>query len=102
MVVRTSVERGEEIHACRWARGGPLAQGILDFAALRPCVDAQDLNPALIIQLAYPVDRVVVINWAAAAGRHREWFGPDNIHPDAVGRRAYTGLIDSAVDQHGL
>lgn len=52
--------------------------------------------------LAYPVERVVVINWAATAGSHREWFGPDNVHPDAVGRTAYTDLITAAVDQRGL
>jgi hypothetical protein len=51
---------------------------------------------------AYPVNRVIIINWAAAAGQHRDWFGPDDIHPDAAGRTAYTDLIASALDHRGL
>jgi hypothetical protein len=50
---------------------------------------------------AYPTGRVIVINWAAASNPHREWFGPDNIHPDAAGRTAYTALIDATLDQRG-
>jgi hypothetical protein len=51
---------------------------------------------------SYPAARVVVINWAKAAAAHREWFGPDNVHPNAAGRKVYTQLIVDAVTRFGL
>ena len=66
----------------------------------RPWMRGNNLHLAT-CAAAYPISRVVVINWAAASNPHREWFGPDNIHPDAAGRMAYTALIDATVDQRG-
>jgi hypothetical protein len=51
---------------------------------------------------AFAPNRVVVVDWAGTANGHREWFGADNVHPDAVGRTAYVRLIDDAVTTQGL
>jgi hypothetical protein len=51
---------------------------------------------------AFAANRVVVVDWAGTANGHREWFGADNVHPDAVGRTAYVRLIDDAVTTQGL
>lgn len=51
---------------------------------------------------AYPDLRVVVINWAAVASKHPEWFGPDNVHPNGQGRTAYTALITTVVTRYAL
>jgi hypothetical protein len=51
---------------------------------------------------AFPRGRVVVIDWNRAAARHADWFGPDHIHPNSVGRRAYTGLITRSLRIQGL
>jgi hypothetical protein len=45
---------------------------------------------------------VVIIDWAGLVARHPAWLGPDHIHPNTVGHRAYTALIVSAVSRYGI
>lgn len=43
-------------------------------------------------------DRVIVLDWAAASGRHRGWLAPDGVHLGGPsGERAFTRLLAQVV-----
>jgi hypothetical protein len=46
--------------------------------------------------------RVRIVDWYAHSAGHPEWFVGDRVHLSASGRRAFSRLIDAAVDKHGL
>lgn len=92
------------VHDCRAvvdAAGPDRRVFLVNVRVPRPWMHSNNVHLAT-CAAAYPVSRVIVIDWAAASNPRREWFGPDNIHPDAAGRAAYTALIDATVDQRGF
>jgi hypothetical protein len=44
---------------------------------------------------AYP--NVVIVDWNAAASKNPSWFGPDGIHVNSTGAKAYASLVAAAV-----
>ena len=61
----------------------------------------EDSNNAVIEQCAddFAADRVHVIDWNAAASRHRGWFYSDGIHLKPSGGDAFARLLDDSVDK---
>jgi len=45
---------------------------------------------------------VVLIDWATAAAHHPGWLGRDRIHPNTLGHKEYTALIESTVTRYQL
>jgi hypothetical protein len=45
---------------------------------------------------------VVIVDWASAAAHHPAWLGHDRIHPNTLGHKAYTALIESAVSRYRI
>jgi hypothetical protein len=39
-----------------------------------------------------------VARWSVFAARHRDWFRPDGIHPNARGQRGFAKYLDGRVD----
>ena len=49
---------------------------------------------------AYPVGRVVLVDWNGPASRHPAWFYSDGIHLNGPGRTAYAAVISAALATH--
>ena len=45
---------------------------------------------------------VILVDWATAAAHHPAWLGHDRIHPNTLGHKAYTALIESAVRRYQI
>jgi len=45
---------------------------------------------------------VILVDWATAAAHHPGWLGHDRIHPNTLGHKAYTALIESAVRRYQI
>ncbi len=50
----------------------------------------------------FPVNHVIVVDWARASANRPAWFGADRIHPNSTGRKAYTSLIATVVARYAL
>ena len=46
--------------------------------------------------------QVVVVDWAAVAASHPNWFGPDRVHPNPTGRARYNALILEALREYAV
>ena len=55
-----------------------------------------DVN-SLISQVAGEYSNVTVLDWAATAPEHPEWFYDDGIHLNAEGQVGYAGFIQSSI-----
>lgn len=42
---------------------------------------------------------LVIVDWNAAANKNPAWFGPDGIHVNAAGAKAYASLVAQALAQ---
>ena len=51
----------------------------------------------MIRDIAAAHENVRVVDWAAAAPGHEDWFYVDGIHPEPPGQRAYAELIADAL-----
>ena len=50
---------------------------------------------------SFKASRVRIIDWYGASAGHPSWFAADNIHLSTKGRKAFSKLIDRAVDRYG-
>jgi len=58
----------------------------------------QDDNDALMARVVPTYQNAVLADWRSASAGHTEYFGPDGVHPGAVGARAYTSVVLSAIE----
>ena len=85
-------EEGERIVE----RLGPDRQ-ILWITSYGASLTWQDETNDMIRDIAAAHENVRVVDWAAAAPGHEDWFYVDGIHPEPPGQRAYADLIADAL-----
>jgi lysophospholipase L1-like esterase len=53
----------------------------------------QDPNNKIISRVSAKYPNVVILDWNAAAVKNPGWFGPDGIHVNGTGAKAYASLV---------
>ncbi|MBI1376572.1 MAG: hypothetical protein GC157_03695 [Frankiales bacterium] len=92
------------MHDCRAVvrAAGPDRRVFLVNVRVPRSWEARDNDVLARCAASFTAGHVVLVDWHKLAAGHRSWFGADDVHPDTAGRKAYTDLIASAVDAHGL